>query len=312
MSPATTRQDAIGQITTLAREHGLTRADLLKALDDVTPGEKETSLIQKVLSYIGGAFVFCGICTYVGLVWDDLDSAARVIITLGSGFVAFLLSLLALGDPKYVRASTPLLLIGAALQPTGLFVFMYEYLPPSGDVAKAACFVFGFMLVQQAIAFYARQRTSLLFFTLLFFYLFMSAFMEKADIDSQLSVLTLGISGLLVSWVVNKTEHQAIAPFYFFFGALGVTAASFDYLQETPFDILLVGVVAALIYVSILASSRALLTVSILALLGYLIYFTEEYFKDVVGWPIAMVIIGLIMIGVSSYAVKLGKKMAHS
>lgn len=313
MSTLTPRQNALNSIATIAREHGLTRQDVLKALEDNVPtGEKQSTLLQKVLSYIGGAFVFCGICTYVGIVWDDLDSLSRVIITLGSGFVAFILGLLALGDPKFTKASTPLLLIGAVLQPAGLFVFMHEYLPPSGDIAKASCFVFGFMLLQQGVAFLARKQTSLLFFTLFFFYAFMSALMSKIGIDSKLSTMALGISGLLVCRALNRTQHDPITPFYFFMSGLAVAAASFDYLHETPFDVLMIGIVAGMIYISVQASSRTLLTVSIFTLLAYLVYFTEEYFKNVVGWPLALVAIGLIMIGVSSFAVKLGRSMKQA
>lgn len=313
MTNITNRGEALSLISRLAQEFNLSLDDIAASLQrEPVIGEKQSSLFQKVISYIGGAFIFCGICTYVGMVWDDLDSLARVIITLGSGFVAFLLGLFTLGDPKYIRASTPLFLIAAALQPAGLFVFMHEYLPPSGDIAKAATFVFGFMLIQQGIAFYARQRTSLLFFTVFFFYSFVSAFMEWIGIEPNPVVLTLGLSGLLVSWAINRSEHKAITPFFFFFSGLAVACVSFDYLEKSPLDILLIGIAAAMVYLSVLASSRTLLVVSIMSLLAFLIYFTDQYFKDVVSWPIAIVVIGMIMIGVSSFAVKLGRKMKVS
>jgi hypothetical protein len=313
MTTVSTKQDALTLIASLAREFNLGQDEITATLQkNPVTEEKQASLLQKVLSYIGGAFVFCGICTYVGMVWADLDSLSRVIITLGSGFVAFLLGLFTLSDAKFIRASTPLFLIAAFLQPSGLFVFMDEYLPPSGDVAKASCFVFGFMLIQQSIAFLARQRTSLLFFSIFFFYAFMSAFMQYIGIESNLCALILGLSGLLVCWAVNRTEHKGVTPFFFFFSGLSVALTSYDYLDHTPFDILLFGIVGGMIYLSVLSNSRTLLTVSIISLLGYLAYFTNEYFKDIMGWPIALVVAGLIMIGASSFAVKLGKKMKIS
>jgi hypothetical protein len=57
--------------------------------------------------------------------------------------------------------------------------------------------------------------------------------------------------------------------------------------------------------------SRTLLLVSTFALLGFLGYYTEEYFADVTGWPIALMIMGFLLIGVSAYAVKLGQKIKH-
>jgi hypothetical protein len=259
--------------------------------------------------YIGGAFIFMGLCVYVGMIWDDLDALSRVIITLGSGFVAFILGLFCLGDPRYTKASTPLFLIASALEPTGLFVFMDEYLPHSGDVVRAACVVFGFMTIQQTVAFVATKRTALLFFSLLFFYAFLSVFMNWMEIDAPEGPLVLGLTGLMVSYGVSQTDHKSITSFFYFWASIITAAASFDFLQNTSFDVLLIGVSAGLIYLSVVGSSRTVLTIGVLSLLAFLGYYTEEYFSDMVGWPIAMIVMGFIMIGVSVFAVKLGKKI---
>ena len=47
-----------------------------------------------------------------------------------------------------------------------------------------------------------------------------------------------------------------------------------------------------LIALSIRVASRALLFVSVVGLLAYLSYFAYEYFADVVGWPIALILAG--------------------
>jgi hypothetical protein len=51
--------------------------------------------------------------------------------------------------------------------------------------------------------------------------------------------------------------------------------------------------------------------VSTFSLLGYLGYFTAEYFADVTGWPIALIIMGFILIGISTKAIKLGQKISQ-
>jgi hypothetical protein len=50
-----------------------------------------------------------------------------------------------------------------------------------------------------------------------------------------------------------------------------------------------------------------MLVVSVFGLIGYLSYFTYEYFANVIGWPVAMIVMGMVMIGVSAYAYKLGQ-----
>lgn len=306
----TTRSEAIDQIKSLVTTFHITETELL-AIFTPTKSEPETSggLLQRVMIYIGGAFIFMGLCVYISMIWEDLDSLSRVIISMGSGFVAFILGLFTLGDSRFIKAATPLFLIGAALQPVGLFVFMDEYLPHSGDVVKAACFVFAFMTIQQTIAFIATKRTALAFFSLFFFYAFLSVFMNWLEIDAPEGPMVLGLTGLMVSYGISKTDHKVIAPFFYFWGSLITAAASFDFLEDTPLDVALIGVSAGLIYLSTIAASRTVLTIGVISLLAFLGYFTDEYFSDIVGWPIAMIIMGFIMIGISVFAVKLGKKI---
>lgn len=307
----TTRNEAVGQIQSLITTYNITQAEILALFNTSKNDEQQSgSLLQRVMIYIGGAFIFMGLCVYIGMIWDDLNPISRIIVSLGSGFVAFILGLFCLGDKRYSKAATPLFLIAAGLQPFGLFVFMDEYLPHTGQVVKAACFVFAFMTIQQTIAFVATKTTSLLLFSLFFFYSFLCTVLDLLEIDAPEGPMVLGLTGLMVSWGVSQTEHKVIAPFFFFWSSILTAAASFDLLEDTSLDVLLIGISAALIYVSVIAASRTVLTVGVISLLGFLGYFTDEYFKNIVGWPIAMIVMGFIMIGVSVFAVKLGKKIS--
>lgn len=304
-----TKSESLAHIKSLIETNGISKDEILALFAATATEEKSGGLLQRVMIYIGGAFIFMGLCVYIGMIWDDLDALSRVIITLGSGFVAFILGLFCLSDTKYIKASTPLFLIASALEPTGLFVFMNEYLPHTGDVLKAACVVFSFMTIQQAVAFAATKRTALLFFSLFFFYAFLTVFMNWMGIDAPEGPLVLGLTGLMVSWGISRTDHKSITPFFYFWASIITAAAAFDFLQDTPFDVALIGVSAGLIYLSVIGGSRTVLTIGVLSLLAFLGYFTDEYFKDIVGWPIAMIVMGFIMIGVSVFALKLGKKI---
>lgn len=304
----TEKQQAVAQILDLMKRNNLDWADLKKASASAND-DNSAGLLQKVIIYIGAAFIFMGICVFIGMMWDDLNSVARIILTLGSGFIAYVLGLMSLNDSKYGKAATPLLLVGAAVQPTGLFVFMDEYLPKSGDIALAATVVCGLMTLQQFITFLATQRTCLLFFSLFFFYATTYSAISWADVDPPEGMLAMGLSLLTVCWGLRKSPHNTILPFFYFGGATMTAAAAFDILEDTPIDTAMIAVSAGLIYLSALAASRTLLTVGVLSLLAFLGYFTDEYFADTIGWPLAMILFGLMMIGISVFAVKLGKKI---
>jgi hypothetical protein len=307
------RYDAIILIRQLMAQYNIEFSEIQTTSN--TPEEKEevqNNLLQRILIYIGGAFIFVGICVYINMIWDDIPPLARVVVSLGSGFVAFIMGLISLSDTRFQKAATPLFLMGACLQPLGLFVFMDEYLPKSNNVAMAASFVFGFMLIQKLLAFWVTRHTSLLFFSVFFFYSTIICILNWLNLYSDVVPTLIGISGLMVTWGIQKTRHAIITPFFYFISSTLTAIAAWDILENTSLDVLLIGVSAGLVYLAVMATSRTLLTVGVLSLLAFLAYYTDEYFKDIVGWPIALIIMGMMMIGISVYAVKLGKKISKS
>src|SRR5258705_9835952 len=127
----TERSDALDQVVALARRHGLTVTEITSALGEATvdtAGDSPwRSALVRVLGYLGGTFVFAGIGVFIALQWDQLNPAARVIVTLGPGVSAFALALLAAQEKRFNKATTPLLLIAAAVEPTGMFVAFKEF-----------------------------------------------------------------------------------------------------------------------------------------------------------------------------------------
>ena len=87
------------------------------ALGNEPAGVKDNrwrSVVVSVLGFLGGTFVFAGIGVFVALQWDSMNSAARVIVTLGSGLSALVLALLSARDVRFGKATAPLLLVAAA------------------------------------------------------------------------------------------------------------------------------------------------------------------------------------------------------
>jgi len=86
----------------------------------------------------------------------------------------------------------------------------------------------------------------------------------------------------------------------------------FESVQNTPFELVYLGFAAMLIFISTLVRSRSLLMVGTLAMLVYIGYYTAKHFANTVGWPIALVIIGIALIGMSALAVRINNKYIKS
>ena len=303
-----TKEQALSQIVALATTHNITIDEIGARLTKSELISKSGKWLTQLLGYVGAALIFGGLALLISMIWDDLGSAARVIITLGPGLVAYMLAIITLNDPRFEKASTPLFLKAAVLQPWGMFVFLDEY--ASGDDAQlAALIVFGILALQFMATFLTYRRTSLLFFGYLFWNGALGILMDRAGVPGDTLGLGLGLSILMIAYYIDTTPHRAIAAFWYFIGGAGFLWSVFDIVEGSAADILFLPVSILMMFVSVRMHSRTLLLVGTFALLGFLGYYTDEYFKDIVGWPVALIVMGFLLIGISAYAVKLGQNI---
>ncbi len=303
------KDDALQEIVALARHNDVSLDEIAKALTDTLAqaAQESSSILPKLFGYLGGIFIFSGIGVFVSMYWDDFGSAARTIVTLGVGLAAFVMGVTSLGDKRYLRTATPLFLIAMVLQPTGIFVMLDEY-SSGGDPRYAVLFMAAFMLVQQGATFLAKQRTTLAFGAILFGGVFFATLFDVWDMDTKLIGIVIGASLLCIAYALNQSRHSAIAPFWYLVGSTILLWSVFDAVEHTPFELVFLGLSAFMIFLSTYVRSRMLLLVGTLSMLSYIGYYTAEHFADTVGWPIALVIVGMALIGLGSLAVKLNSK----
>ena len=304
-----TKEDALHDIVSLSKHNNISLDEIKHALEasSALASKPSSSVLSKLFGYIGGIFVFAGIGVFISMYWDDFGSAARVIVTLGTGFVAFIMALFCLYDKKYERAATPLFLIAALLQPSGILVMLQEY-SSGGDAHYGVLLMAGYMLIQQGATFWAKRRTVLAFGAILFGSIFFATLFDLWDFNQKLIGIVVGSSIMCVAYAINQSRHLAIAPFWYFVGAVTLLCSVFEAVENTPFELIYLGLAALLIFLSTYVRSRTLLLVGTLAMLGYIGYYTAKHFANTLGWPIALVIIGIALIGMSSLALRLNNK----
>jgi hypothetical protein len=303
------RAEALQTIVALARRHGITADDIAAGLGVPVAEEarsRSQRVLVRVLGVLGSTFVFAGIAAFIALQWASLGPAARVIVTLGPGIAAFVLAVLAHRDPRFAMASTPLFLVAAALEPTGMGVALDEY-GSGGDWRLAGLLIAGTVGVQMGVTFEALRKSTLLFLAVLFAAIFWWTAFDLLDIDGGLTALILGGSLMLAAAGIGRSRHASITPLWYFVGSAAFLAGLFDLVERTPFELLFLAAAASFVYLSAVLHSRTLLAVSTLAILGYTAWYTGEYFADSVGWPLALIGFGLFMIGLGALAFRIDR-----
>ncbi|MBK7353054.1 MAG: DUF2157 domain-containing protein [Nitrosomonas sp.] len=307
------KQEALQAIIDIVKNHQLSIQEVIAALTDTEniTKQKTTGILSRIFGYVGSILVFAGICIFIGMQWEQLASIERIAAILGTGFIIFLVAVAAIDNPKYERAATPLLLIAALFQPTGIFVMLDE-LSHGSDPLYGVLFVSLIMLIQQGFIFLQKKKTALAFTTIFFESIFFITALELLEVDGNAIYFMIGLSLMLISWALGHSIHQAISSFWYFWGSLSLLITSFDFLKNQTYEVLFLGLAAILIYVSITAQNRTLLLVSTLAMLSYISHYTYTHFNDVLGWPIVLIICGVAFIGIGAIAMKINTKFMNA
>ena len=303
------RTRALEEIAGLAERHGLTATEIATAMGESLPAAPEArrrAALVRVLGFLGGTFVFAGVGVFIALQWDAMNSAARVIVTLGSGLAAFVFALYGGREARFEKAAAPMFLVAAALEPTGMLVAFDEF-GSGGDWRLASLVTTATMALQFAAAFKAIRQSTPLFLSILFGTLFLWTAFDLLDLDSGLAALNLGAMMFLAAIVVDQTAHREITPVWYLLGAAAFLGGLFDLVESTPFEILFIAIAAGFVYLSAVLRSRTLLVVATLAILAYTGWFTGRHFADSIGWPLALIGFGLFMLGLSALAFRIDR-----
>jgi hypothetical protein len=304
------RARALAEIAAIARRHGLTANDVRCALADPAPATApapRSGPLARAFAYLGGTFVLAGLVVFVGTFWQEMNSAERIVVTLGSGLAAFVLAFLASGSPKRERLTTPLFVLAALLEPGGMLVAFSE-LGSGGSVLDAEIVVGVVMLAQCALFLAKTQRTIAVFAALAFGSLAAAAALSRMEIDGGVIGLAVGLGVFLVTRAVDRSRHRVITPFWYFASSATVLVAVFDLVEHRAFEIATLGVAAGLVYLSTRFKSRTLLATGCLGILAYVGYFTKENFADSIGWPIALILLGILMMAIGAFALRIHRR----
>lgn len=305
------RADALDQIAAIARRHGLSVAEIEAALATgpaAAPAResRRRGVLVRVLAFLGGTFVFAGLGLFIALQWEHLNAGARIVLTLGSGGATFALAVLASRDARFARAAAPLFLMAAALEPGGMFVAFAE-LGSGGDWRLASLVTTATMAIQFGIAVWTLGRTTAVFVTLLFTVLFWWTAFDLLDVDGEATAIVIGGAIVLAAAGLDRTRHADVTPFWYFTGAVALLAGLFGAVEGSIVEVVFLGAAAGFVYLATLVHSRTLLLVATVAILGYTGWFTAEHFADSIGWPLALIVFGMAMIGLSAVAFRIDR-----
>lgn len=304
--------------------------ELLKKLSEkINSGEIKNEEVVKLLNHhdshfsltkmfyiFGAAIVVIGIGIFISQVWYDIGSFGRISVTLGLGFIFAILGSILLKQKPEDNIGSVFHLIGGLLIPYGAIVTNYE-LTMNGHWPITIIFaaVFLFYLALDLI----HKNAILTFLTIAngtaTIYLTFNAIISDAPslIDNiediyQYLTMSVGISYLLFAHYFRDKWNKYLLGALYFFGSLGLLGAAFSQVFDSVlWEILYFFFLFAGLALSVFMKSRNILIISILFFIAHLTYLTNEYFSDSLGWPISLVILGCLFIGLGYASIKINQ-----
>jgi len=122
--------------------------------------------------------------------------------------------------------------------------------------------------------------------------------------------LLVGVSVMSAAYGLHKAGRYAgLATLGYFFGSILAYSGLFDLVHHTAFELGFLAVTAAMLYVCVVLQSRSLLFTTVVAMLGFIGYYTAKHFANSLGWPVTLVLMGVAFLGVGAIAFKVRRQI---
>lgn len=301
------REDVMGRLQ-LAPAMAPTEAATLKLRSHFS--------VTKTLYLLGAAIVVIGLVIFVAQIWDDIGALGHIVVTLGIGLLMTALGSVLLQQKPETNLGPVFHTIGGALIPGGAVVTLFELevdFASLWPVAVTFGIIFAFYLLLNAV----QKHAILTFFAIAngtaFVYLLVEAIVDgpyyrHGDLYAYLTMV-VGASYLLLAYAFREGWNKELIGVLYFFGITGVLGAAFSQVFDSlPWQLAYFLIVFGGLILSVHLRSRGVLVVSTLFLIAHVSYITSEYFADSLGWPISLVILGFLFIGLGYASIAINKK----
>ena len=275
--------------------------------------------ITEILYYIGGAIVCMGIAILIFQHWGELTPATRILATLGAGITAYMVGILFSQNEKTEGVGYAFHLIAALVMPLGLAVTLDAANINPSEYAYQTL-ISGVLLATYLVSFWLLRKNIFLLFAILFgswsFFAATSWMLGGVPLDwsfFEYRVLIVGLAYLMFAYSFSDTEQAALSGPFYALGIMGFLGAALALGGWSPdqsvfWELVFPGLVFASLFLSVHLKARSLLTFGALYLMAYILKITAEYFTQGLGWPLSLVIAGLLLIAVGYASVYLNRK----
>jgi positive regulator of sigma E activity len=272
--------------------------------------------VTRMLYVLGATIAIVGIVIFVSQIWQDIASSARIAITLGLGFLMAMIGSVLLKQRPDEHLGTIFHFMGGMLIPGGTLMTLHEMGVDFSSMWPVAI-SFGIIFVFYVLLNLVHKNQILTFLSVangtMFTYLLVEAiiggsFYQHQDLYKYVTMV-VGMTYLILGYSFRESWNKDLTEVLYFFGSLGFLGASFSQVFDSElWRITFFLIVFGGLFLSVYLKSRSILLLSTGFLIGHVSYITGKYFADSIGWPVSLVMLGFVFIGLGYTSVMINKK----
>lgn len=282
----------------------------------VEPAQQSISRISAVqlIQYIGGFIVLLGIGTFTATFWEDIGSVERVLIAFGGALVTYILGLTLMARDTVSHSGVAFQVIAGCLFPFGFAVVFQESFGLN-LTAELLATISGVLLVGYALT-YLRVRHMIftlfmLAHSITFLYAGVYSLLPNPSIEFMAHLtLLVGAAGIYVGSTFRGTLNEPLESIMHFLGSAAMLISPVAVFGSIPvWELLYPFLIAFVLYLALRMKNKRMLIVGVLGIMGYVMYLTGQYFADIVGWPVALIFTGILLIVIGYLTVRYKDKV---
>lgn len=122
--------------------------------------------------------------------------------------------------------------------------------------------------------------------------------------------LLTGMCAMSAAYGLHQAgRHPALTGLGYFIGSIMAYSGLFDLVHDSSLELVYLAVTAAMLYACVVLASRALLFTTVIAMLGFIGYYSAKHFANSLGWPVTLVLMGVAFLGVGTIAIKVRRRI---
>lgn len=319
------KNQLLDDIRQAAAEKLISKQELLSAYDSGAEKNSTRIMASTAFLYIGGLVVFFGLVLLVGNNWNQLNAPAKAIVSFGPTLIAFYLGFFFNNNTDANRAASFIMyVISMLLLPIAVYATLSALGMQFVSRAEVISYELSLAIIYGLFAYASKRKMFMIPLVFSLTALFFTGTDALFNIAAgpkfyQYRFLVVGVAYLLLANYYSNINKIRLSKFWNIFGfivALGAALAlggyrPFDFdqiLWEIAFPIL----VFIAIYYSVYIKNTGALALSALFLIIYILKITAEYFSTGLGWPLAVVLAGLLIMAVGYVSVYVNRRYIKS